>query len=148
MLLDVKHRLLLLNILPQQGNAVTLRLLMKQQELLSFTEEEHKALGFRSSEGSIEWKHETDTPVDIPIGEVVTGIIVTALKALDTQNKLKPEFLPLYDYFVEGEDWHLNSDAAEATSGSGAEPILIKQPKPRTTKEVLGSRPAAEGSKD
>ena len=55
------------------------------------------------------------------------------------------EFLPLYEHFVEGEDWH--SDAAKATSENGTEPTLIGsvEPQPVTTKDAMGSRPLAEG---
>ncbi|KKL27872.1 hypothetical protein LCGC14_2380770, partial [marine sediment metagenome] len=94
----------------------------------------------------IQWDESQDAPVEIEIGEVAGHIIKRELTRLDSEGQLQMEFLPLYEHFVEGEDWPL--DVAEATSESGAEPIPIKQPEPRTTAEVLGSRPAAEGSKD
>jgi len=146
MLLNVKQRLLLLNILPDEGNYDTLRIVRDQQNLLSFNEEEIKRLKIRREGEMYQWDEATDEPVEIVIGEVAFNMIKRSLRQLDTQGQLKVEFLPLYEHFVEGEDWPL--DVAEATSESGAEPIPIKQPEPRTTAEVLGSRPAAEGSKD
>ncbi|KKL11469.1 hypothetical protein LCGC14_2545550, partial [marine sediment metagenome] len=44
MLLNVKQRLLLLNILPDQGDYITLKIIREQQERLSFSEEELKRL--------------------------------------------------------------------------------------------------------
>ncbi len=146
MLLTIKYRLLLMNILPDNGNYDTLKIVRKQQELLGISEEEHKRLNVRREGDLIQWDESQDEPVEIEIGEVAGHIIKRELTRLDSEGQLQMEFLPLYEYFVDGTDWHLNPDAAEATSGNGAEPTPIAEP--RTTREALGSQPAAEGSKD
>ncbi|KKL98668.1 hypothetical protein LCGC14_1822120 [marine sediment metagenome] len=148
MLLNVKQRLLLLNILPDEGNYDTLRIVRDQQNLLSFNEEEIKRLKIRREGEMYQWDEATDEPVEIVIGEVAFNMIKRSLRQLDTQGQLKVEFLPLYEHFVEGEDWPLTLDVAQATSEDGAKPTPIREPEPRTTKDVLGSSPGAEGSKD
>ncbi|KKK57777.1 hypothetical protein LCGC14_3051050 [marine sediment metagenome] len=148
MLLTIKYRLLLMNILPDNGNHDTLRIIRKQQESLGISEEEHKRLKVRREGSIIRWDESQDAPVEIEIGEVAGHIIKRELTRLDSDGQLQMEFLPLYEHFVEGEDWALDSDAAEATSEPSAEPTPIKEPEPRTTKEALGGSPLAEGSKD
>ncbi|KKL75587.1 hypothetical protein LCGC14_2053450, partial [marine sediment metagenome] len=44
MLLTIKYRLLLMNILPDNGNYDTLKIIRKQQESLGISEDEHKRL--------------------------------------------------------------------------------------------------------
>ncbi len=143
MLLNVKQRLLLLNILPDEGNYDTLKIVRDQQNLLSFNEEELKRLKIRREGEMYQWDEAADEPVDISIGEMSFNMIKMALRRLNEEGKLQMEFLPLYEHFVEGEDWP--SDVAEATSENGDQPTPIKDPEPRTTQQVMGSRPSAEG---
>jgi hypothetical protein len=105
MLLRVKHRLLLLNILPAVGSFDTLRIVRDLQSALSFSEEEHKLLEITSDGEIIRWKEEADKPVDIPIGEKATDVIIAALKDLDSKRKLRAEFLPIYEHFVLDKEW-------------------------------------------
>ena len=48
MKLTIPERLVLVNILPPEGDYTTLKLVRKLRESLSFTEEEHKQLNFRN----------------------------------------------------------------------------------------------------
>lgn len=105
MLLDIKHRLLLLDILPKEGNYVTLKVVRDQQGLLSFTEEELKHLKITREGDMYNWKEEDDFSVDIPIGEMAASIIKGALMKLDAEGQLKMEFLPFHEHFVSGEKW-------------------------------------------
>ncbi len=143
MLLNVKQRLLLLNILPDEGNYDTLKIVRDQQALLSFTEEEHTRLKIRRQDGMYVWDEGVDEPVDITIGEVAFNMIKRALRQLDTEGKLQVEFLPLYEHFVEGEEWLPSKAEAtvEPEADNGGTPTLI-----RSTKDVMGSRPVAEGA--
>jgi hypothetical protein len=148
MLLNVKQRLLLLNVLPDEGTYDTLKVVRDQQNLLSFDEEELKRLKIQRNGDMYVWDEKVDEPVDISIGEIASSLIKGALRKLDNEGQLKVEFLPLYEHFVEGEDWSPTLDVAKATSEDGDKPTPIREPEPRTTGEVLGSSPAAEGSKD
>ncbi len=145
MLLNVKQRLLLLNILPSESNYIELKVIREQQERLSFSNEELQRLKVKREGDMYNWDESQDVPVEIEINESARGILKVAFRLLDQQGQLKIEFLPLYEHFIEGEEWPPVSD--EATS-EPTEPTPIKQPEPRTTKETIGSRPAAEGSKD
>jgi len=100
--LGVKDRLILLGVLPKEGNITTLKIVRKLREELSFNEEEHKLLNFREKAGMTVWNFETDGKKEIEIGEKATDVIVETLKGLDRNNKLHEDHLPLWEIFMEG----------------------------------------------
>jgi hypothetical protein len=101
--LKVYERLILLAILPKEGNFITLKVIRQLREALSFTEEEIKVLNFVQNveEEKVTWDLAADKPVEIKIGEKATDIIVEALKKLDKEMKLTDEHYGLYEKFVE-----------------------------------------------
>lgn len=102
MLLNTFERLILLNILPREGDFTTLKIVRKMREDLSFTEEEHKDLSITVDEkGSVKWKTEADKAIPITIGEKATDIIVSVLKKLNDEKKLTEQHYTLYEKFVE-----------------------------------------------
>jgi hypothetical protein len=104
MVLNVKERLLLGGILPNQGDFTTLKIITKLQHELSFSEEEHKLLQFKSipETSSINWNSdaEKDVQKDIPIGEKAMDIIQEALKKLNNEKKLPMSLMDIYEKFV------------------------------------------------
>jgi len=98
--LKVYERLILLNILPKEGDFTTLKIVRKLREDLSFSEDEHKVLQFEQSEGTVKWKSEGDIPKDIPIGEKATDVIADVLKKLSKDKKLNDSHFDLYEKFV------------------------------------------------
>lgn len=105
MQLSTYERLILLNILPPEGDIITLRIIRKLKDELSFSEEEHKALQFQHKEdGLVEWKTDADKPKEISIGEKANDIIVESLKHLNGLKKLTEEHIPIYEKFIEGKE--------------------------------------------
>ena len=100
MKLGVFDRLILLNILPKEGDFTTLKIMRTMKEDLSFTEEEHKALEFKQEEAQVQWKREADVERDINFGEKATDIIVETLKKLNTDKKLTDQHYSLFEKFV------------------------------------------------
>ncbi|HDY88895.1 MAG TPA: hypothetical protein ENH82_12385 [bacterium] len=113
--LTVFERLILLNVLPVEGDFTTLKIVRHLREDLSFSEEEHKLLDFKNAgetfveengtetivgEGQVKWK-ETVPVKGIQIGEKATDIIVCVLKKLNDDKKLRNEHMSLYEKFVE-----------------------------------------------
>jgi hypothetical protein len=98
--LNTFDRLVLLNILPREGDITILKIVRKLRENLSFSEAEHKALQFKQEDGQIKWRTEADSPKDVFLGEKATDIIVETLKSLSAQKKLLEEHLPLYEKAV------------------------------------------------
>jgi hypothetical protein len=106
--LNIAERIALLNILPPEGNIITLRVVRELQGKLSFTEEELKEWKIKNrvqpdGRALITWDSDfTNKTKDIKIGEVANGIIVEQLKMLESQKRLRLEMLDLYEKFVDG----------------------------------------------
>ena len=100
MQLGVFDRVLLLNILPREGDFRTLKVLRKLADDLGFSEDEAAALQFQQDGVSIKWRQEADAPKDVPMGEIAREIIADRLRELDKQKKLTLEHMSLYERFV------------------------------------------------
>ena len=100
MKLKVSERILLLSVLPLEGNYATMKILGDLRMNLSYTEEELKEWGIdvNREKQTISWKE--DGEKDIPIGEKATGIILDELRKLDKENKITERLMPIYEKFV------------------------------------------------
>ena len=94
------ERITLLQLLPKEGDILTLRVIRDVRDRLAFTEEEHTRLKFQRDDQSIKWDIEADTPVDIEIGDVAKKIIADRFKELNEERKLTEEHIDLFDKFV------------------------------------------------
>ena len=102
MLLNTFDRLILLNIMPKEGDITTLKIIRKLKDDLSFSEEEHTALQFKNEDGQIMWKEDADIKKETEIGEKATDIIAEALKALNKAKKLTEAHISIYERFTGG----------------------------------------------
>lgn len=101
MQLNVMERMILLNILPKEGDYSTLKILRQLREELSFSEEEHKVLDFsKPADGVIQWDNDKDFSKEIQIGPKANQIIVESLEYLNNTKKLNEQTMPLYERFV------------------------------------------------
>ena len=99
--LDVRERLVLLSVLPQEGNFITLKVVRTLREGLSFSEEELKQYKFVQGEGTVTWDNSVEQSKEIEIGEKAMDIIKEALKKLNEDKKLRDEHFTIYQKFVE-----------------------------------------------
>jgi len=99
------ERLVLLNIIPKEGNYTTLKLVHELRQNLSFNELENKRLSFVQNGEQITWNTDAgvNQPRDIEIGEKMTDLIVECLKELDKNEKLLEDHFTLYEKFVVNE---------------------------------------------
>jgi hypothetical protein len=102
--LTVMDRLLLLGLLPAEGDITTLRIVRKLREDLSFSEQEHADLKLKQEDGRVTWEPTGAAPKDITIGLKGVNLIVHALKKLSDEKKLGPQHLDLYDQFVANDE--------------------------------------------
>lgn len=93
------ERLLLLNVLPREGDLATLKIVRDLLDRLGFTEAEHQVLQIRQDGDEVHWVREVDTPVEIEVGVTAYQVIQTTLRNLERQKKLRLEHLPLYERF-------------------------------------------------
>lgn len=103
MKLDVKERLLLLNILPKETNFLIMKIARDLQDNLGFSEAELKELKFVTNEdGLLKWDPKAKIEEkEIEIGEKANEMIVSELKKLDEQKKLRTEHYEFYAKFLE-----------------------------------------------
>jgi len=107
--LNIEERIALLNVLPFQGDVITLKIIRDLQNSLSFSEEEMKHFkmkNIRKPDGTTfaVWDSDfTNETKEIEIGEVAEGIIVGQLKMLESKKILRMEMLTLYEKFVKPE---------------------------------------------
>ena len=98
--LNIKQRLMLLNVVPVDGVRMTdLRIARELQLKLSFTEEEQARFGFVQDDQRLTWNQDEDVPVDIKIGPRAHVLIQDALKKLDEDKKLTLDHIELWDLF-------------------------------------------------
>src|SRR3990167_8055299 len=101
MTLSVFERLILLNILPAEGDITTIRIVRTLREALSFSEEEHKALEFTREDGTVRWKSDGERAKEIIIGSKARSIVAERLKTLNEQKKLTESHLPIWERFCD-----------------------------------------------
>ena len=106
--LSVMERLVLLNLLPQEGNFTTIKLLRKLQEELSFDEKEHKTLEFKQDGDQVKWNEDANVVKEVRVEGKMLALIVDALTKLDEESKLKNEHFTLYEKFVSVDSSDLN----------------------------------------
>ena len=101
MTLGILERIQLLNILPAEGNIVTLRIVGRLRDELGFSEDEISAGNIRQFEdGRITWDASSTVEKDVEIGDTAKDIIKAALKKLDDEKKLTTQLIPIWDKFV------------------------------------------------
>lgn len=98
MKLNILERVVLLQLLPQQGSFVTLKIVNDLQNVLGFTEDELKKNNIKEVDGRITWDENRDK--EITIGEKATELIAEALRELDEEKKLQSQHYTLYEKFV------------------------------------------------
>ena len=98
--LNVKQRLILLNVVPVENVRMTdLRIARELQLKLGFSEEEQQRFGFVQDDQRLTWNQEADVPADIKIGPRAHVLIVDALKKMDEDKKLTLDHVDLWDLF-------------------------------------------------
>ena len=102
--LAIVERIQLLNLLPAEGNAITLRVVNELRQELSFSEREIKDANIQNDAetGRVTWKDDAKLIKDVKVGDTANGIIKEALKKLDDEKKLTLAVMPVYERFMEG----------------------------------------------
>mgnify|MGYP001566747352 CR=1 FL=1 len=109
--LGIWERLRLLENLPEKGDFVTLKIVRKLREDLSFSEEEIAEYRFRKDGNRIVWKPEIDPQKEYHFGPRATTAIVDALKGLDKAQALDSQTLALFEKFVDTTKYDLGGEA-------------------------------------
>lgn len=97
--LGISDRMILLSILPPEGDITTLKVIRSLKGDLGFNEEELERFGITRSSTGISWTGSEDK--EIEIGSRGIEIIRNVLQQLNDTKKLTEHHIPLYELFVE-----------------------------------------------
>jgi hypothetical protein len=111
MLFTTWERLKLLGILPKAGNFITMKIVHRLQQDLSFTEEEIETLQFREDGDRMMWNPDTDAPKEVVVGPKGREILGGALKKLDTDKALDHQLSQLFEKLVDTTEYDLGGEA-------------------------------------
>lgn len=100
MKLTILERLLALGVLPKEGSYITLKVIRRGQEELSFTDEEIKKYKFVNEGEQTRWDDKVEQETDIKLGSKVKTLIAEELEKLDKDKKLTQQHFTLYQKFV------------------------------------------------
>lgn len=109
--LSVWERFKLLQILPEKGDFVTLKIVRKLREDLSFSEEEQAAYQFKQDGERMMWNPEANQFKEFQFGPKATSIIVEALQAVDKRKMLDDAVMVLFEKFVDTTKYDLGGEA-------------------------------------
>jgi len=99
MKLNVLERLLLLGLLPAEGDLTTIRIVRQLREELSFNEQEHAALQFTQNDKNLNWKDGVVDDKEFEFGAKAHGVIVDTLNKLQESKKVTEQHISLFDKF-------------------------------------------------
>ena len=102
MKLGVLDRLLLLNILPKEGDLTNMRIVRDMHDSLAFTEPELELLKFETDaeKETTNWQPSVVDDKDIELSPLSTSLVIEKLKKMIEEKKLTVSYLSLYDKFV------------------------------------------------
>lgn len=100
----ILDRILLLNLLPQQADIVTLRIIKDIKERVELSAKEMEEVKMEQVEASLKWSPEKDISKEIELSEVETKLIKEKLKEANDNKKLTLQHVPLYDMFLVEKD--------------------------------------------
>ena len=102
--LNILERLLLLGILPPEGNLTTIKIVRKLREDLSFSEDEIAKYSItQHADGRVTWEAGGDEKA-FEFGAKAREAIVKALEKLDKDGKVEERHLSLFEKFGLDED--------------------------------------------
>lgn len=102
MKVGIGERIRLLNILPEKGNILTIKMVRQLREALSLSEEEHRDNSVVIQEDRVSWN--LDFPdKEIEFNDLAKELIAKVLKELNEKDELTVGDVRLWEEFVEEE---------------------------------------------
>ncbi len=93
------ERVMLMDVLPMQGNIAYLKLHRKLREALSFSEREIAAYGIKFTTQGVTWERGGQEEKEFRFGAMALETVKNALKDQEAAGKLRPDHLTLYAKF-------------------------------------------------
>ena len=102
MKLEVHERIVLLELLPKEGDYAGMKAIRRAREMIGFTPEERDFFELRNDGGQIQWNtlRASEKIGDIPVDEYITNLIRDALSALNKKKGLEDKHMSLFEKFI------------------------------------------------
>jgi hypothetical protein len=97
--LNVGERLIVLNIIPKEGNFVTLRMIRTLINRLAPSAEEITEFEILAENNTVRWNVKGNVPIEFEFADAEVDLIKKELKRMDSENKLPMEVFPVYEKF-------------------------------------------------
>lgn len=101
MKLNLLERLALLQILPEEGNFVTLKVIRDLKSSVGITADEFKEFELIEKDGQLTWNAKGQEEKEFVLPDKARSICSEQLKKLSESNKLNKNHISLYEKFVE-----------------------------------------------
>ena len=98
--LNILERITILQILPQEGNFTTLKIVRDLQASLAPSEEEFKEFEIKQVDNMTTWNEKGREGKEITIGEKASDVVMEALEKLDKEKKLTANHISIYEKFI------------------------------------------------
>lgn len=99
MKLNLNERFAIQQILPQEGNFATLKIINDLKMVVAPSEADWKEFGIHQVGEQLKWNGKGKEEREIEIGEKATDLIVEALKKLNDEEKLTQNQFTIYEKF-------------------------------------------------
>lgn len=98
--LTLAERIHILEILPSEGNFITLKVVRELKRNIGIKDGEFKLFNIEQKEGQVTWNEEGNKEIEFEFGEKVVEIITEDLETLDRDKKLEDKQFSLFEKFV------------------------------------------------
>ena len=100
--LNVKERLMLIGILPQEGSLSEMVDVYDLAKQLKLSDQEKELIAYKDTRSYATWKDELDPNKDIQISSDQNKIVLDCIEKLDKQGKIGIELVPIILKFKNG----------------------------------------------
>jgi hypothetical protein len=97
--LNVGERLMVISVLPKEGSYVTIKMIRGLIEKLGLSAQEIKDFEVKEVDGNVRWNSQGAIPIQVDFVDTELEIIRKQLRRLDTDQKLHPELMVVYEKF-------------------------------------------------
>lgn len=104
--LNVNERLVLITILPEKENFITMKKVSDlKKDLLDINDEDQKSLSMRFVNGQAYWDSKVGEKMnkEFEIGEILEELIVSKLKEMNKKKELTESLIPVYEKMIGSE---------------------------------------------
>jgi hypothetical protein len=97
--LNIGERLVLLSVIPKEGNFVTVRVIKNLISKVALTDVEIGLCEVTEVDGNVRWNEKGELPFEFEFEPTELDIIKKTLRELDSTNKLNVDSFSLYEKF-------------------------------------------------